>query len=448
MDQREQRPGPVSSPADPGRGRFHWPTFAVDAALVTGGALTANILNYVFHFALSRALGPDGYGSLATLFAIAMIAGVAGSSIGTVAMQETARRYARQQDESIASFGWSMLRPVAAAGAIIGLVALLLSIPLSRYLHITDTLAWIDLSIALFGGLVAAFARGAIQGAHRFGFYAASIVGESTLKLVVGFMLATAGLGVGGAMGGVAIGVVAGAAIALSSLLRGGPGHDGARPIARFGPAAIKLAFIYAAMTALLYIDIVFAKHGLAGDVAGFYSAAGQMARILPFGVGLVVPLVTPKAVAASHAGRGELAHLLAVTFGASMAGALAVLGAMELWPNALIAVTFGPKFSASAPLLRVYAIDGLLLSICLVGSSYLAAMGEYGIVPWLSAAVVFEAVAMAVWGDSPARLLGIAIAGNALVVAPIVAYVARSVRRVPQAPDPKAAEEPASLPH
>src|ERR1700731_1237337 len=76
------------------RGRFHWPGFAADALLVSGGALAANVLNYVYHFVLSRKLGPDGYGSLATLLAITTIVGVVGSSIGTLAMQETARLWA------------------------------------------------------------------------------------------------------------------------------------------------------------------------------------------------------------------------------------------------------------------------------------------------------------------------------------------------------------------
>jgi O-antigen/teichoic acid export membrane protein len=441
MDPSAKRPELKPPDAESRRGRFHWPTFAADAALVSGGALAANVLNYVFHFALSRTLGPEGYGSLATLLAFAMIAGVAGSSIGTVAMQETARYWALRQDSSIGAFGRAMVRTAAALGAVVGLAMALLSIPLSRYLHIADETAWIALSIALFAGIVAAFARGAIQGAHRFGVYAASLVTESGLKLIVGFLLASAGFGVGGAMGGVAIGLIAGAAIALFALLRGTRPESVAMPASRFGGAALRLGIIYAASTALLYVDIVFAKHGLTSADAGYYSAAGQMARIIPFGVGLVVPLVTPKAVAARHASRGELAHLLTVAFGAALCGAVVVLVAMELWPYLLIAATFGPRFAAAAPLLRWYAVDGLLLACGTLASAYLAAMGEYGIGPWLVVAAALEAAAMAVWGDSPARLLGIAIAGNASLLAPLVFFVARTLGAAPQAPSPPVAE-------
>jgi len=423
------------------RGRFHWPSFAADAALVSGGALAANILNYVFHFTLSRKLGPDGYGSLATLLAIAMIAGVVGSSIGTVAMQETARLWATHRDATIVAFGRRMLRSAAGIGALVGVAALALSIPLSGYLHITDRLAWTGLAFALFAGIVAAYARGAIQGAHRFGFYAASLVAESTVKLLVGFVLVTAGFAVGGAIAGVAVGLVVGIAVALASLLAGASSDVDDYRAAQFGGSATRLAVIYAASMALMFVDTVFAKHALSADDAGYYTAAGLIARIIPFGIGLIVPLVTPKAAAARHTDRAALARLLAVTFGIALAGTLLALGLMEALPQMLVSLTFGAKFSSSAPLLQLYAVDTSLLALGLLGTSYLAAIGEYGIAPWLVAAVAFEAGAMAIWGATPYRLLSIAIAGNALVLPAIAALVARSVRGPAQAPGPPLAE-------
>ena len=41
----------------PARGAFDLRSLAGDAGLVLGGALVANLLNYVFHFIISRRLG-------------------------------------------------------------------------------------------------------------------------------------------------------------------------------------------------------------------------------------------------------------------------------------------------------------------------------------------------------------------------------------------------------
>ncbi len=429
------------------RGRFHWPTFAVDAMLVSGGALAANILNYIYHFALSRRLGPDAYGSLAALLAITMVAGVVGSAIGTVAMQETARLWAGHRDDAVGPFARRTAAWAIAIAAVIALASLVAAWPLSSYLHITDRLAWIALAVALFAGIVAAYMRGAIQGAHRFGFYAASVVGESSVKLALGIALVAAGLGVGGAMSAVALGLIVGIAIAAVSLFAVRSISDQAVTPARLGLPAGRLTVIYAASMALLFVDTVFAKHALAGVDAGYYTAAGLVARIIPFGVGLIVPLVTPKAVAARHVGRGALRHLLGVTFGAAIGGALLALAVMELWPQALIGLTFGAKFAGAAPLLRLYAIDGALIGVGVLGTSYLAAIGAYGVATWLLAALVVEAAFMSAFGTTGVRLLWIAIAGNALVLPPIGAMVAHSLRDAPQADAPHDAETFTSLP-
>jgi O-antigen/teichoic acid export membrane protein len=414
------------------RGLFHWPTFAADALLVSGGALFANLLNFVFHFALSRALGPDRYGSLATLLAMTMIVGVVGSSIGTVAMQETARLWALRRDETIVAFGRRMLRSAACIGAIGGGVALVLSVPLSRYLHIEDGVAWVAFALALFAGVVAAYVRGAIQGAHRFGRYAASMIAESMTKLAAGYLLVVAGFGVGGAMLGAVIAIAVGAGIALVPLVSGRCADGNEYRARQFGASASRLTLIYAALMALTYVDTVFAKHALSGVDAGYYAAAGLIARIIPFGIATIVPMVTPKAVAARHHG-AALRRLLAISSGMALAGTAAALLVMEVWSHSLVAITFGAAYAPAAPLLRLYAVDTSLVALGLFGSSYLAAVGEYGIGGWLVAAVVVEAGAMAVWGTSPTRLLEIAIASNASVLPAVAALVARSLSGRPQ---------------
>ena len=416
------------------RGRFHWPSFAADAALVSGGALGANFVNYLFHFVLSRSLGPDRYGSLATLLAMTMVVGVIGSSIGTVAMQETARLWAQRRDGAIIAFGRRMLRSAAGIGAVASLTALAVSVPLAQYLHIIDPLGWVAFAFGLLAGTLASFVRGAIQGAHRFGSYAASMIVESLVKLAAAYWLVTAGLGVGGAMTGVAAGIAAGGGIALASLLRGRPGEEPATGIAGFGANASRLTLIYAALMALTYIDTVFAKHALSGVEAGYYTAAGLIARIIPFGVAVVVPLVMPKAIAARQHDRAELVRLLAITFGAALVGTVIVLAVMVVWSQPLVSITFGSAYAPAVAILRLYAVDAALIALGLLGASYLAAMGEYGVAPWLTAALIVEGIAMALWGSTPARLLGIAIAANASVLPAIAALVMRSLRH---APDP-----------
>src|SRR4029077_17245037 len=110
--------------------------------------------------------------------------------------------------------------------------------------------------------------------------------------------------------------------------------------------------------------------------------------RIIPFGIGLVVPLFMPKAAAARHVDRAALGRLLAVSVGIGVAGIAVVLAAFEIWPSAIVHVTFGAAYVDAAPILRLYAIDGSLIALGMLGSSYLVAVGEYAVGTWLAASV------------------------------------------------------------
>lgn len=447
MDPSGQRPVANDDASATRRGGFHLPTFAADAVFVWGGGLLANILNYVYHFVLSRALGPDAYGSLATLLAITMIVGVLGSSVGTLAMQETARLWVTHRDGAIAPFGRAVLRSAVLIGGVVGIVMTLVALPLSAYLHVTDRLAWSFLIVALVAGIVAGAARGAIQGAHRFAGYSASLVGECAVKLILGVVLVRAGLSVGGAMGGVAGGLLAGIAIALASLFGSRKRSDDGYRSEPYGSPALALLTINAASMALLYVDTVFAKHALAGVAAGEYTAAGLVARIIPFGIGLVVPLVMPKAAAARHVDRAALGRLLAVAFGIGVGGILIVLAIVEIWPFSIVHVTFGAAYTQAALILRLYAVDGALLALCMLGGSYLVAVGDYRIGAWMVGSLALQAGAMALYGTTPESLIAIAAGGNALIVPVVAVLVARSLRDTPQAPAPQPAETSHSRP-
>jgi O-antigen/teichoic acid export membrane protein len=447
MDPSGQRPVANDDAVATKRGGFHWPTFAADALLVWGGGLLANILNYVYHFVLSRALGPDAYGSLATLLAITMIVGVLGSSVGTLAMQETARLWVTHRDGAIAAFGRTVLRSAVLIGGVVGIVMAIFAVPLSAYLHVTDRLAWAFLIVAIVAGIVAGAARGSIQGAHRFVGYSSSLVVECAVKLILGVVLVRAGLSVGGAMGGVAGGILAGIAIALASLFSARKQSEDVYRTEPYGTPALALLTINAASMALLYVDTMFAKHSLSGVAAGEYTAAGLVARIIPFGIGLVVPLVMPKAAAARHVDRAALGRLLAVAFGIGAGGILVVLAIVEIWPTSIVHVTFGAAYAQAAFILRLYAIDGALLAFGMLGSSYLVAVGDYRIGKWMVGSLALQAGAMALYGTTPESLIAIAAVGNALIVPVVAVLVARSLRGTPQAPAPRPAETKRSRP-
>lgn len=433
----------IEAEPSPARAAFNLRGFATEAGLVIGGALIANVLNYAFHFILSRRLGPDAYGTLVTLLGIAAIVGVLGTSIGVVAMQETARMWAARHDRRIAPFVRRTIPLALLVGLGAGLLVALSSFALGPYVHVVDLGLWALLSVFIAVAIAANFARGAAQGAHRFWVFAASLNSEAVIKLGVAIALVWAGWLTFGALVGIVAGSLVALIVAFAPLALRGDAKEPARrdERLRLGGESVRVLLVSIATTALLFIDIVFAKHHFAGAVAGYYGAAGTIARVLPFGVGFIALVLMPKAAAAHHSHRGSLVHLLKVTFGLGLLAVALGLIVLSTMPEALIDVTYGGRFAAAVAVLPLYGVDVALIALAGMGISYLLAVKDYSLTPALLAAVTLQAVLMAAFGTTPQRLLAVAITVNALLVPVIATRIVRSLRLVSQAPSPLSAE-------
>jgi O-antigen/teichoic acid export membrane protein len=431
--------GPADLTVPQQRSSFDIRRFFGDAGLSVGGALIANAFNYVFHALLSRSLGPDNYGSLAALISVASILGVIGSAINVVAMRETARMWAAHEDASIVGFVRRTAWHAGGIGAVTAL-ALLAGAPLlAGYLHVSQPLVWLAFAAYLLVGITASYARGAAQGAHRFGLFAASLLAEAIVKLASALALVALGYAVFGAMGGLAIGSAAGLAVVMIAMawrrsgdVRPADESHAVTDHLRLGSESLKVLAVAAGTTALVYLDPIFAKHHLDGQTAGFYGAAGTLARVIPFAIGLIGVILMPKSAALHRSSRSALERVLQLTFGAGVAGSLLGLLCASLAPALLVRVMFGAQFAPAAAILPLYAVDTALIAICTLGTNYLVAVGDYTIGWYVFAAVAAEAVLMALFGTTPFRLIGIGIAANALLLPVIAMHAWRSVKEAP----------------
>ncbi|HXW51073.1 MAG TPA: oligosaccharide flippase family protein [Candidatus Acidoferrales bacterium] len=410
------------------RGSVDYMRFGGEAALVVGAGAFSNILSYVFHFVLSRRLGPEHYGTLVALMSIAGILAVLGGSLGTVAMQESARMWAAHQDAQLGAFLRRAAAPVTILALVVALVLFGCSFALGPYVHVTDPRLWLTLAAYVGVAVATAFARGVAQGAHRFGVFAASLAGEGITKVGGGYGFVAAGLGVVGALAGLLASMVVALLVAIvpmSSLREASEStQSAALDHLRLGVSTLRVLGITAASSALLFIDMLFAKHHFSGEDAGYFGAAGTLARMLPFGISLISLVVMPKAAAAAYAGRRALARVLGLTAAASFGAIVLGSAALVVFGQQLILLTYGSAFAPAAGVLRAYTLDEALFALWLAATSYLVALARYAVFPFLLCAVVVEATCFALFGSTPLRLLSIAIGVNAVLV-PIVWWLA-----------------------
>jgi O-antigen/teichoic acid export membrane protein len=444
---------PVTPPVGSARGAFDLRGLAGDAGLVIGAALAANLLNYAFHFIVSRRLGPDQYGTLTALIAIAALVGVIGAALNGVAVQESAKLWVGHRDDHIAAFVRHAAPAALGVAAAVGAAILIASLALGPYLHIEQWELWVAFAAYCAANVFASFLRGCAQGAHKFGYFALSLIGESIVKLIAAVALIAVGWHVLGALAGFLAGIAFAAGVLVPPFIvrtQSTTYDESEHSHLRLGGESLKVLGVGACTAALMFIDTIFAKHHLSGEEAGYYGAAGTIARIIPYGVGLIGLVLMPKAAAAHHASRESLKRLLTIAFGAGLLVTGVVVALLVGAPSLVIAASYGAKFAGAIPLLRLYAIDEGILGACTLGFAYLIAVRDYRVARYLVPVVVLEAALMAAFGKSPVALLSIAIAVNAALVPGIAICVAQALRAspaeplqsvAPQAPGPPSAE-------
>lgn len=431
-----------NDPLQTPRGAFELRRFSSDAALVIIGAGIGNAFSYIFHFVLSRRLGPSAYGTLVTFLSIGVMVSVIGNSLGTVAMQETAKLWATNLEAAIAPFVKRALRFAFVAALAVALALIVASIPLGIYLHVQQPVLWMLLGAYVAVQVLAAYARGAAQGAHRFLIFALSFVSEGAVKVALAVWLVILGFGVAGALGGLIASAATVLAIALPPLVAGGAAsswQQGER--LKLGRSALLVIAVTAAVNALLYIDMLFAKHHFSAEVAGYFGAAGTIARTIPYAASFIALILMPKAAAAIHVSRDALARVLTLAAGMTVAIVLAVVAFINLLAHPIVGVTYGAAFTGAAPILGAYTLDEALFALWASANACLVAVGRYEVFGYLAAATIVEAVAMALFGSTPLRLLSIAIIVNAALVPTVWVLALRTLREAPQAARPPLAE-------
>jgi O-antigen/teichoic acid export membrane protein len=343
------------------------------ALVLAAGMGVANAGNYAFNVVMAFLLGPAAYGALAALLALVLVGSVPGLALQAV----VARRTTLAGGAAWPGAGWLVGR----AGLGIGLLTVLAGPGLVLFLHLDSAVpvAWLALALAPTPLLFAV--QGLLQGRERFGSLAAVMVAGAAVKLAAGLALVAAGLGVGGAMAGVAAGALLASLAGLRLAAPTTPGAvDNPVPPPR-GSATLPLREasnreaglergwwreVGTATTGLLglfllaNVDVLLARHYLDRAAAGRYALGAVVAKIAFWAPQFVVTVIFPRLV-----GGADPRRLLAgsagliVGFGVLLAGGLVVADRAGL-----IVPVLGGGYAGLGPLLPLFAALGTALAL------------------------------------------------------------------------------------
>lgn len=398
-------PGPEPA-APPGSGPV--------ATLGLGAAMAAsNVLGYVFLALLSRALGPEDFGSFSALNNAGLLLAIPAGALQVVIARH------QQLHDGITGLRLAMLLGGSLAGA-----GVLISPLLSHLLHLGSVLPVVLVMGALLPMALTATFQGILLGQGRIAALSAVYLATAVGRVAVGGVTLVWHLSL---VAGLTLLVVAAVATAAFAALL----TRGELRVRHRGVETHLLGELWrsnrtlAALVALSSIDVLLARHFLDAGEAGRYALASLFAKALFWGTQFIALALVP-AVQGPGARRRTLgASALILVLGLTGTAVVVLLA------EPLLGLTGGTAYAAATGLLAPFTLLGTVLALAqvLLFADMARDRTRLGWVAWGACTVQ---VALTVWRhESAVHVLQAALVGAGLVAGVgLVRVLRRPVRQ------------------
>lgn len=389
-----------------------------------------NVINYVFHIYMTRALGPSGYGILASLLSLLVIISVPASSLQTVVTKYVATFRAKDQYGKIRYFLFRLMKKVFWYCIFAFIVFSLSSGYISSFLNVPSRIPVIVLGTVILVSFISPIMYGGLQGLQSFKHLGANMMINAAMKLVFGVTLVAIGFGVSGAvaaftLSGVVVFLLA--LIPLRFLFYQKMDNTGLNPTEikeYFWPVVV--AFL--CFSILTNIDVVIVKHFFAPIQAGHYAAAAIFGKIVLFFPGAVVMVMFPK-TAELHTLERDSRPLLwkSLLTVAGLCGLITI--GYFAFPSLIVSLLFGSRYLKSIPLMGLFGIAMTLFSVVNILLLYSLSVHRIKFIFFLAACTLMQVTLLWFFHSTLQTVLYVLIGCGFLLLMLNWAYVNRAPR-------------------
>jgi O-antigen/teichoic acid export membrane protein len=361
------------------------------ASWLAGAMMANNVIALGSTVVFVRLVGD--YGSLAALISYFLILAVAGYAMQVATAREGVLGHLGV-GAGLAATVRSWTRSILVFTAVMTVLSVLFRHPIAQAVGVKQDWA---AALGIPAGclyLLLTILRGVLQGRGDYRTVGLSLVGEQTARLIIGAVLAVAGLGVTGAYLGTPLSFVAMSVYCLIVIRK-----EVGLPAPGMGPALslwlhVKRAWApiaaLAVIAVLQNIDIIAAKHRFAGPLATSYSAAAVAAKVViwvAMGAGFYLVPEVSRRRAAGEDTRPVLARALAII----AVVAVPCLLIFAVAPHLLLKLAFGPKKTQASGSLLLLGLAFTVLAATYLAIQYMLALKRFWFLVVLAAVAVAE---------------------------------------------------------
>jgi O-antigen/teichoic acid export membrane protein len=327
-----------------------------------------NIFSYLFQVKMAERLGPEDYVIVAVITSLIAIFGIPSSAIQTVLAKNSVPLNMKNNRGRLKGMMFSSIKKLLYVSVFFFILYSLISIFLSSWLKI-DYIYLFLTGFFIFGAFLYPVMSGMAQGMKKFGDFGFNFLLNCIIKFAVGMALIAIGLRVFGAIFGFLAGIF------LSFFLFFLNFKDVLNSkIKKYEIDIFSKENLYPLIAMILFvfmfnIDVVFAKAFFTSEIAGKYSVASLIGKIILFVVSSVSTVMLPVSSEKHLSGKNTLG-VLKKTLILSLSVCLLGIICLMFFPKLILSLLhFGAYYSVYSILIYVgIAFSGLsILNIFII---------------------------------------------------------------------------------
>jgi len=325
-----------------------------------------NVFNLVYHLFMVRALTPVDYGILNSLIALFMLISQPAGTLRTVIVKFVSMFDAHNEINKTKQLLSNLGKKVLIISGIIFIIILILSPRISIFLQIPSWKLIAPVAAILFFTILSTLFTGSLQGMQEFIYLGSSRIIGAGIKLVLSVILVAIGFSIYGALFGLLISAVflllfplfltvralKKKRISSGELPHHEPDINYKKVYKYFFPVSI-CNFCFMALTSM---DVILVKHYFQPVMAGYYSIAQMVGKIILFLPGAISIVMFPRVSGLNAKGKPTL-HILNKSL--LYVGILCGTGivASLLFPEYILRILTGQFYIECLPLVKLFAI-------------------------------------------------------------------------------------------
>jgi len=168
------------------------------SAIIFGGTLIANILNFFFNLYMNRNLSIADYGTLASIVSIISLAMVVSGSITPTVVNFAASYFAKNEHDKLRGLFYKLTQYYVVIGVIIFFIFWFFAQPIGRFFNIHDTNLILLTGFSIFFIFVSTINTAFLQAQLAFTFISFTTLFSTVIKFVLGIIFISLGFAVVG----------------------------------------------------------------------------------------------------------------------------------------------------------------------------------------------------------------------------------------------------------